>query len=314
MTTKSLKIATRQSALALWQAEHVGELIARDNPELEIELVKITTQGDKILDRPLAKIGGKGLFIKELQLALLEGRADIAVHSMKDVPVDEVEDLEIAVILERADPRDVLVSNRYKSISAMPSGARIGTSSLRRKSQLMVLRQDLEIADLRGNVPTRIRRMEEGDYDAVLLAAAGMKRLGLAAKISASLSIEQMLPAVGQGAIGIECRTGDEAVHGLIEPLASEQTIICVTAERALSRELHGSCEIPIAAHGTLNGDTLSLSALVASTDGNRIISAHDDCPYRGIGDAVALGKKLGGVLLAQGADDIIRQVLQQPD
>ena len=312
MTANSLRIATRQSALALWQAEHVRALIASNHPELDIELVKITTQGDKILDRPLAKIGGKGLFIKELQLALLEGRADIAVHSMKDVPIDDVDDLEIAVILKRADPRDVVVSNKYSSIKSLPLGARVGTSSLRRKSQLMVLRSDLEIVDLRGNVPTRIQRMEDGDYDAVLLAAAGMKRLGLEAKISASLSTEQMLPAVGQGAIGIECREGDETVQALIEPLTDRDTTICVTAERALSRELHGSCEIPIAAHATLQNGQLYLSALVASIDGKQIVSAQDTRSFQSIDDARTLGENLGSALLARGADEIIRQAIQQ--
>ncbi|MGR8946549.1 MAG: hydroxymethylbilane synthase [Gammaproteobacteria bacterium] len=309
---KSLKIATRQSELALWQAEHVREKITARNPQLDVELVKITTQGDRILDRPLAKIGGKGLFIKELQLALIDGRADIAVHSMKDVPVDAVDELEIAVILKRADPRDVLVSKKYTSLADLPVGARIGTSSLRRKSQLALLRNDLEIGDLRGNVPTRIRRMEDGDYDAILLAAAGLKRLGLGEKIRANLSVDEMLPAVGQGAIGIECRVGDELVRSVIGPLADSDTGICVTAERALSEKLHGSCEIPIAAHATLNQGKLALAGLVASVDGKRVVSVADECEFNELGDALSLGSRVGEQLLARGAHEIIQLALQQ--
>lgn len=308
MTLSTLRIATRQSQLALWQAEHVREKLSRQQPKLNIELVPITTEGDRILDRPLAKIGGKGLFIKELQMALLDKRADIAVHSMKDVPIEEVDGLEISAILERADPRDVLVSDKYGDLAELPTQARVGTSSLRRKSQLSVLREDLNLVDLRGNVPTRITQMEDGHYDAILLAAAGMDRLDLSHKITSRLSLSEMLPAVGQGAIGIECRTADEATKNIIAALKHEQTMICVGAERALSRELQGSCEIPIAAHAYIRAGEVILRGLVASLDGREIISESD----RGApGEAKMLGKNLGKKLLRRGADKLIQQALQ---
>lgn len=309
MSLQTIRVATRQSELALWQAEHVRAALVRRNPELKVELVRITTQGDKILDRPLAKIGGKGLFIKELQLALLENRADIAVHSMKDVPIDDVDGLEIAVMLERADPRDVLVSKHFSSLADLPQGAQIGTSSLRRKSQLSVLRKDISMIDLRGNVPTRIAHMEAGKYDAIILAAAGLDRLEMHEKISARLSIEDMLPAVGQGAIGIESRAGDEEVMSYIKPLAHQQTMTCVFAERSLSRQLQGSCEIPIAAHARLNGERLSLKGLVASIDGSEIIAEGNEDSSS---NAIALGERLGQRLLARGADRIIQAALHQ--
>lgn len=311
MSLRTIRIATRQSDLALWQAEHVRAALQRNEPNLNVELVRITTQGDRILDQPLAKIGGKGLFIKELQLALLENRADIAVHSMKDVPIEAVEGLEISVILERADPRDVLVSKHYSSLEALPSGAQIGTSSLRRKSQLSVLRDDVTMIDLRGNVPTRIGHMEAGKYDAIILAAAGLDRLKLHDKISSRLSVDEMLPAVGQGAIGIESRMGDTAIERYIKPLMHPETMTCVLAERALSRQLQGSCEIPIAAHAILYEDKLSLKGLVASIDGTEIIAeTADDDSDKGI----SLGIRLGQRLLARGADKIIQAALHQSD
>jgi hydroxymethylbilane synthase len=309
MSLQTIRVATRQSQLALWQAEHVREQLLKRNPGLNVELVRITTQGDRIIDRPLAKIGGKGLFIKELQLALIDNRADIAVHSMKDVPIEDVDELEISVMLARADPRDVLVSVNYQSIGDLPNGAQVGTSSLRRKSQLSVLREDLELIDLRGNVPTRIAHMEQGKFDAIILAAAGLDRLSLGEKISARLTVEDMLPAVGQGAIGIECRVGDEQVAALIQPLSDKQTITCVSAERALSRQLQGSCEIPIAAHATLNAGKLVLKGLVASVDGSEIITEDDSSS---ISDAIELGERVGRRMLARGADRIIQQALHQ--
>jgi hydroxymethylbilane synthase len=311
MEHQTIRVATRQSELALWQAQHVRASLLRHNPGLNVELVRMTTQGDRILDQPLAKIGGKGLFIKELQLALLENRADIAVHSMKDVPIEDVEGLEISVVLERADPRDVLVSRHYSSLEELPEGAQVGTSSLRRKSQLSVLRQDLTMTDLRGNVPTRIAHMEAGKYDAIILAAAGLDRLGLHEKITCRLSVSDMLPAVGQGAIGIESRTGDHAVEHYIKPLAHRETMLCVFAERALSRQLQGSCEIPIAAHARLSEDKLSLKGLVASIDGNEIIVESDDGH---IDNGLSLGARLGQRLLARGADKIIQAALHQSD
>ena len=309
MSLQTIRVATRQSELALWQAEHVRAALLEKNPELAVELVRITTQGDRILDQPLAKIGGKGLFIKELQLALLENRADIAVHSMKDVPIEDVEGLEISVILERADPRDVLVSKHYRSLEDLPHAAQVGTSSLRRKSQLSLLRQDITMTDLRGNVPTRIAHMEAGKYDAIILAAAGLDRLRLHEKITSRLSVEDMLPAVGQGAIGIESRTGDSMIESHIKPLAHHETMTCVFAERALSRELQGSCEIPIAAHATLNADRLFLKGLVASVDGSEIISESDEDDSR---NGLSLGKRLGQKMIARGADKIIQAAIHQ--
>ncbi|MEM7469175.1 MAG: hydroxymethylbilane synthase [Pseudomonadota bacterium] len=307
MNASKLTIATRESDLALWQAEHVKSQLIALYEDLKVELLPIKTQGDRILDQPLAKIGGKGLFIKELQHALLEHRADIAVHSMKDVPIEDTQELAIAVILRRADPRDVFVSRDYDNIATLPSGATVGTSSLRRKSQLMLLRDDLRVIDLRGNVPTRIKRMEEGKYDAIILAAAGVKRLGLENKIRASLSVEQMLPAVGQGAIGIECRSSDEKTRALIEPLADSDTTTCVLAERAMSRQLQGSCEVPMAAHAVLKNSVLSLAGLVASIDGRQLVtealSGTAENPQE-------LGKTLALRLQAEGADELIRQAL----
>ena len=310
MNSTLIRIATRQSKLALWQAEHVRDQLLQQHSGLKIELVPIITQGDRILDRPLAKIGGKGLFIKELQAALLDGRADIAVHSMKDVPIDAVADLEVEVILARADPRDVLVAKHFDSLESLPPGTIVGTSSLRRKSQLSLLREDLKIVDLRGNVPTRIARMESGEYGAIILAAAGMKRLGLTAKITHSLSLETMLPAVGQGAIGIETRRGDQQIRAYLDVLEDAETAICVSAERALSRELQGSCEIPLAAHATLNNGKLQLAGLVASVSGERVVAARDQIACEGYAEALALGKKLGQDLLARGADQIIAEAL----
>lgn len=309
MSLQTIRVATRQSQLALWQAEHVREQLLKRNPGLNVELVRITTQGDRIIDRPLAKIGGKGLFIKELQLALMDNRADIAVHSMKDVPIEDVDELQISVMLARADPRDVLVSANYKSIDELPIGAQVGTSSLRRKSQLSVLRHDLDLIDLRGNVPTRVAHMEQGKFDAIILAAAGLDRLSLSEKISARLAIEDMLPAVGQGAIGIECRNGDEEVAALIQPLSHQDTFTCVSAERALSRQLQGSCEIPIAAHATLTAGKLAMKGLVASVDGSEIITEDDAASSSA---AVELGERLGQRMLARGADRIIQQALHQ--
>ena len=311
MKDSTIRIATRQSKLALWQAHHVRDRLLQHHPQLNIELVPIVTQGDRILDRPLAKIGGKGLFIKELQVALLEDRADIAVHSMKDVPIDDVDGLQVEVILSRADPRDVLVSKDYRSIEDLPAQTTVGTSSLRRKSQLKLLRDDLDIVDLRGNVPTRIERMESGEYGAIILAAAGMKRLGLAAKITTHIAIESMLPAVGQGAIGIETRADDVLVRAYVDVLNDADTAVCVLAERALSRELQGSCEIPLAAHAVLANGKIRMSGLVASVAGDEVVSAQGEANFDKTTDAVALGARLGQDLLARGADKIIAAAMQ---
>ena len=311
MNSRTIRIATRQSKLALWQAHHVRDQLLQHHPQLDIELVPIVTQGDRILDRPLAKIGGKGLFIKELQTALIEQRADIAVHSMKDVPIDDVEGLQVEVILTRADPRDVLVSKNFRSIEELPAGTTVGTSSLRRKSQLALLRDDLNITDLRGNVPTRIEHMENGKYGAIILAAAGLKRLGLGEKITEFLAVESMLPAVGQGAIGIETRVDDEWARSYVDVLADRDTGACVFAERALSRQLQGSCEIPLAAHALLDNGKMRMSGLVASVDGTEIVTSRDETDFNGVADAIALGSKLGRDMLTRGADKIIAAALR---
>lgn len=245
---KTLKIATRQSPLALWQAEHIRARLQELHPDLTVELVKFVTQGDKILDTPLAKIGGKGLFVKELEAALLDGRADLAVHSMKDVPMALPEGLTLAVICEREDPLDAFVSNHFEKFADLPQGARVGTSSLRRKSQILKQRPDLQIIDLRGNVGTRLSKLDDGQYDAIILASAGLKRLGLEERIRHCIEPSVSLPAVGQGALGLECRADDQDVLALIQPLLHTETDVCVRAERAFNAYLEGGCQVPIAA------------------------------------------------------------------
>ncbi len=304
MTT--LRIATRKSPLALWQAEHVRARLAALHPGLAIELVTMTTEGDKILDAPLAKVGGKGLFIKELEHALLTQRADIAVHSLKDVTVTLPDGLVIPVIGEREDPRDALVSNKFASLAALPAGSKVGTSSLRRQCQLRALYPSLEVITLRGNVNTRLAKLDAGEFDAILLAAAGLKRLGFETRIRAALAPEVMLPAVGQGAICIECRADDDATRQLIAPLHHVPTATCVAAERALNARLEGGCQVPIAAHATLDGDGLELRALVGEPDGSHILRGE----VRGdAARAEALGTDLADMLLARGARRILDKV-----
>ena len=304
-----VRIATRASELALWQSRHVAASLEAAWPGLVTELVPMTTTGDRILDRPLALIGGKGLFIKELEVAMLEGRADIAVHSMKDVPWELPDELHLAAILTREDPRDVLLSANAQTLADLPQGSRVGTSSLRRRSQLLALRPDLELLDLRGNVPTRLGRLERGEYDAIVLAAAGLKRLGLYGANACALATEQMLPAVGQGAIGIECRRGDDDIETLLAPLHDETTACCVRAERAMNARLGGSCTVPVAGHAQLTGDTLALRGLVAAVDGDDIVRHTASGPR---GDAHTLGDELGQALLAAGADRILRRLHEQ--
>ena len=299
-----VRIATRASELALWQSRHVAAELEAAWPGLTIELVPITTTGDRILDRPLAAIGGKGLFIKELEVALFEGRADFAVHSMKDVPWELPEELHIPVILAREDARDVLFSAAGSALLDLPQGARVGTSSLRRRSQLLALRPDLELLDLRGNVPTRIGRLAHGDYDAIVLAAAGLKRLGLFSAGACALSTEDMLPAVGQGAIGIECRRGDLHVERLIAPLHDTSTAVCVAAERAMNARLGGSCTVPVAGHALLDGQNLRLRGLVAAVDGEELVR---QTASGAASEAERIGNALGQALLAAGADRILR-------
>ena len=299
-----LKIATRQSPLALWQAEHIRARLEALHANLKVELVTFVTQGDKILDTPLAKIGGKGLFVKELEAALLDGRADLAVHSMKDVPMALPEGLSLAVICEREDPLDAFVSNTYNSFDDLPQGAKVGTSSLRRKCQILKQRPDLEIIDLRGNVGTRLSKLEAGNYDAIILASAGLKRLGLAERIRHTLEPVVSLPAVGQGALGLECRSQDQAVLDLILPLMHAETNVCVRAERAFNAYLEGGCQVPNAGYATLENGQIHLEGRVGSVDGQTLLKAQQvGLPEQ----AEQLGVKLAQDLLAQGAGEILK-------
>ena len=300
---KPVRIATRKSPLAMWQAEHVAERLRAREPERPVELVGMTTQGDRVLDSPLARIGGKGLFVKELEIALLEDRADIAVHSVKDVPMELPEQLELPVILDREDPLDAFVSNRYAHVDELPQGARVGSSSLRRQCQLRARRPDLEVRDLRGNVNTRLGKLDAGEYDAILLAAAGLKRLGFHERIRTCLEPDVSLPAVGQGAIAIECRAGDRAIGELIAPLNDSDTADRVRAERAFNRRLEGGCQVPLAAHATLAGDQLHLDGLVGAVDGSRLLRRQVEGPRT---DAEALGIRLADMLLELGAGELL--------
>ncbi len=306
-TPQVLRVATRASELALWQSRHVAALLEAGNPGLTVELISITTAGDRILDRPLAKIGGKGLFIKELEYALADGHADIAVHSMKDVPAELPPELHIAAILTREDPSDVLVSAAGNTLVGLAPGSRVGTSSLRRRSQLTRLRPDLDISDLRGNVPTRLRRLSDGHFDAIVLACAGLVRLGLFNPGCYRIGIADMLPAVGQGAIGIECRRGDDAIEALIAPLNDATTSICVRAERAMNARLGGSCEVPIAGHAELNAGQLTLTGLVAAVDGSEMVRQTASGPAD---EAERIGTELGQAMLDAGALRILRSLV----
>jgi hydroxymethylbilane synthase len=307
MSIEQLRIATRKSPLALWQAEHVRAHLQQLHPGLQVELVTMSTQGDRVLDSPLAKIGGKGLFVKELEQGMLAGRADIAVHSMKDVPVELPEGLEIAAILEREDPRDAFVSNRFGALSELPQGARVGTSSLRRQCQLRAVRPDLEILDLRGNVNTRLAKLDAGDYDAIVLASAGLKRLGMALRITRALEPEDMLPAIAQGVIGIECRSDDMAVKALIDPLNHAVTGLRTQAERALNATLAGGCQAPVAGFSTITGDRIELRGLVGWPNGSAIVRGEISGPAA---EAAALGVQLARELLERGARPILDELL----
>jgi hydroxymethylbilane synthase len=306
MAEHSIRIATRKSPLAMWQAEHVADALRAAHPGLVVEILGMSTQGDKILDTPLAKIGGKGLFVKELEQRMLEGDADIAVHSMKDVPVELPEGLHLAVILEREDPRDAFVSNDHESLEALPEGARVGTSSLRRQCQLADRRPDLGILSLRGNVNTRLRKLDEGEYDAIILASAGLIRLGFADRIRGFIPTDDSLPAIGQGAIGIECRTDDPRVNALLAPLHHAPTAACVRAERALNRRLEGGCQVPIGGHATLADGELHLRGLVGTVDGSEIVRGEIRGPEAA---ADQLGRTLAEELLEHGAARILREL-----
>lgn len=306
MTT--VRIATRKSALALWQAEYVKAQLEHFHQDINVELLPMTTKGDIILDTPLAKVGGKGLFVKELEVAMLEGRADIAVHSMKDVPVDFPEGLGLEVICPREDPRDAFVSNTYATLSDLPKGAVVGTSSLRRQCQLKAKRSDLIIKDLRGNVNTRLRKLDEGQYDAIILASAGLIRLKMSDRIAQYIEPEEMLPANGQGAVGIECRLNDDTIKALLAPLECNATRSRVLTERAMNKALEGGCQVPIASYSVLTNDgkEIHLRGLVGAIDGSELIESDISGPVE---QGEALGNTLAQELLSRGADKILAAV-----
>ncbi|QSX29765.1 MULTISPECIES: hydroxymethylbilane synthase [Shewanella] len=306
MSQNLIRIATRKSPLAMWQAEFVKAELERIHPGLVVELLPMSTKGDVILDTPLAKVGGKGLFVKELEVAMLEDKADIAVHSMKDVPVDFPEGLGLEVICEREDPRDAFVSNSYSNLEQLPHGAVVGTSSLRRQCQLRARRPDLQIKDLRGNVGTRLAKLDSGEYDAIILAAAGLIRLGLSERIASFISAEESLPANGQGAVGIECRTDDARVKALLAPLEHKTTRLRVLAERAMNTRLEGGCQVPIGAFAEIDAGQLTLRGLVGNPDGSEIITG---VIQGAADDAVSLGQQLADELLGKGAKAILDAV-----
>lgn len=298
-------IASRESALALWQARHIQSLLITRHPGMRVDILGMTTSGDRHLDTSLSKIGGKGLFVKELEQALLDGRADIAVHSVKDVPMNLEAEFALAVITEREDPRDAFVSNRFDNLAALPPGSVVGTSSLRRQSQLQAAFPELRFESLRGNLQTRLSKLEAGQYDAIVLAAAGLKRLGLEAHIRDLLPIELSLPAVGQGALGIEILAAREDLLPVLAPLQDDLTRACVDAERAFSRALGGSCQVPIAGHAVVENGQLVLRGLVATPDGTQVLSARSQ---GGVADAEPIGMQLAQELMARGAAAILAQ------
>ena len=302
-------IASRESALALWQARFIQGKLNALYPHLQVSIFGMTTEGDRLLDTPLAKIGGKSLFVKELEQALQQGTADIAVHSMKDVPMHLPSNFTLAAVTEREDARDAFVSNRYPRLEALPEGSVVGTSSLRRESQLRARFPHLKVESLRGNVGTRLKKLDQGPYAAIILAVAGLKRLGLEGRITALLSPEQSLPAVGQGALGIECLSKRDDLLQLLQPLNHRETALCVTAERAMSRALGGSCQVPLGGYAQMQGDEIHLRGFVATPDGSRLVSAE----ARGNAEkAEALGEALARGLKAKGADKILAQLESQ--
>jgi len=303
MPEQTIRIATRKSPLAMWQAEHVAAELKKAHPGITVELLGMSTKGDRILDAPLAKIGGKGLFVKELEEGMLEGTADIAVHSMKDVPVELPEGLHLPIIMQREDPRDAFVSNKYSSLDELPQGACVGTSSLRRQSQISERRPDLVIKPLRGNVNTRLAKLDAGEFDAIILASAGLIRLEFADRIASFITPEQSLPAIGQGAVGIECRVSDERINALLKPLHHEETAICVRAERAMNHRLNGGCQVPIAGYAELKEGRVHMRGLVGEPDGTHILRSETE------GDAAEteqLGIQVADELLSHGADRIL--------
>lgn len=308
MLDKILRIATRQSPLALWQAQYVQQRLTACHPGLQVELVPLVTRGDVLLDAPLAKAGGKGLFVKELELAILENRADIAVHSMKDVPVEFPAGLGLVTICEREDPHDAFVCQHYENIDALPAGAVVGTSSLRRQCQISARRPDLIIRSLRGNIGTRLNKLDAGEYDAIILAVAGLKRLGLEARIRQVIPAEASLPASGQGAVGIECRLADSETRRLVAALNHDDTSVCVRAERAMNTRLEGGCQVPIGSYAVLEGDQIWLRALVGVPDGSQILRGE----RRGAREQAELtGIALAEELLEKGARTLLQEVYQ---
>ena len=300
-----LKIATRKSPLALWQAEFVKSKLASLYPDLKIELVKMTTQGDQILNSPLSKIGGKSLFIKELEVGMNEGRADIAVHSMKDVPYELPQGFEIGAILERENPFDAFVSNDYNTIEELPIGAKLGSCSLRRIVQIKAMRPDLEILDLRGNVNTRLKKLDDGEYDAIILACSGLSRLGFEDRIKQDLSPDESLPAVGQGALGIEIKANDQKISSLIEPLSHKRTMTEVSAERALNATLQGGCSVAIGAFATSKGSELKLCGMVGNVDSGEIIRVEE---LGETSNPIDLGVRAANKLLSMGARELLNE------
>jgi hydroxymethylbilane synthase len=295
----AIRIATRESALALWQAEHVAARLRMLYPDLSVALLPMTTRGDQILDRPLSQVGGKGLFLKELEVAMLEGRADLAVHSLKDVPMTLEPEFQLAAVMAREEPYDAWVSNHYPNVQALPQGARVGSSSLRRQVQLHAMRPDLQLLDLRGNVQTRLRKLDENHFDAIILAAAGLDRLGLGARIASRLLPPEMLPAAGQGALAIECLAGDHEIATLLAPLADHPTWLCVRAERAFAQTLGGSCQVPIAAFAELEQGSLRLRGLVGDASARKSIQGERSCVSA---EPEQLGQALAHELMARGA------------
>lgn len=309
MSRKLIRIATRRSPLALWQAHFVTAELKKAHPGMEVELLKMVSQGDKILDTPLAKIGGKGLFVKELEEGMLAGDADIAVHSMKDVPMVFPEGLHLSVVCEREDPRDAFVSNTYKSLDDLPQGARVGTSSMRRQVQVLAKRPDLQVISLRGNVNTRLKKLDDGNYDAIILASAGLMRLKFDDRITSFIGETDCLPAVGQGAVGIECRSDDEELNALLAPLNHQDTYIRVIAERAMNNRLEGGCQVPIGGFALLENGEIYLRGLVGRPDGSEVVRGEARGPAE---QAEVLGIRLADDLLSRGADVILKEVYAQ--
>ncbi|CAG4888374.1 hydroxymethylbilane synthase [Paraburkholderia saeva] len=306
---RTLVIASRESRLAMWQAEHVRCALHKLYPSCDVKILGMTTRGDQILDRTLSKVGGKGLFVKELESALADGRADLAVHSLKDVPMELPAGFALSTIMEREDPRDAFVSNTYESLAALPAGSVVGTSSLRREAMLRVRYPQLVVQPLRGNLDTRLSKLDRGDYAAIILAAAGLKRLGLAERIRALLDPDDSLPAAGQGALGIEIREDRAELAAWLAPLHHEHTAAAVEAERMVSRMLGGSCEVPLAAFATWHDGALHLRGMVATPDGQRVLTAQASSPAPTAGAAIELGREVAASLEAQGALDIVRSL-----